>query len=115
MVQMINPLQAVNEGQQFIDGIFTQRAQRQAGRALQGGNYNQAADALFGNGDVRSGLALQQVGQEQAAQQEAQNRARQAEQLKTTLQIVGTVKRARDSGQDVSQVLPQYRDAFMRS
>lgn len=113
MVQMINPLQAVNEGQQFVDGIFTQRAQRQAGRALQGGNYNQAADALFGNGDVRGGLALQQVGQEQVAQQEAQSRARQAEQLKTTLQIVGTVKRARDSGQDVSQVLPQYRDAFI--
>lgn len=113
MVQLINPLAAVNEGQQFVDGLFTQRANRQAGQALQQGNYNQAAGALFGNGDLRGGVGVQQYGQEQQAAQQAQTAAQKAQQLQATLQIVGTVKRARDQGQDVSQVLPQYRDAFI--
>lgn len=113
MVQLINPLQAVNEGQQFVDGLFTQRANQQAGQALQQGNYNQAAGALFGNGDLRGGMGVQQYGQEQQAAQQAQTAAQKAQQLQATLQIVGTVKRARDQGQDVSQILPQYRDAFI--
>lgn len=113
MVQLINPLAAVNEGQQFVDGLFTQRANRQAGAALQQGNYNQAAGALFGNGDLRGGMGVQQYGQEQQAAQQAQTAAQKAQQLQATLQIVGTVKRARDQGQDVSQILPQYRDAFI--
>lgn len=113
MVQLINPLAAVNEGQQFVDGLFTQRANRQAGSALQQGNYNQAAGALFGNGDLRGGMGVQQYGQEQQAAQQAQTAAQKAQQLQATLQIVGTVKRARDQGQDVSQILPQYRDAFI--
>lgn len=113
MVQLINPLAAVNEGQQFVDGLFTQRANKQAGQALQQGNYNQAAGALFGNGDLRGGMGVQQYGQEQQAAQQAQTNAQKAQQLQATLQIVGTVKRARDQGQDVSQILPQYRDAFI--
>lgn len=113
MVQMVNPLQSVQQGQQFVDGLFTQRANQDAGRALATGNYNQAAGALFNSGDLSGGMGVQQYGQAKQAQQQQQSAAQKAQQLQATLQIVGTVKRARDSGQDVSQILPQYRDAFI--
>lgn len=113
MVQMVNPLQSVQQGQQFVDGLFTQRANQDAGRALATGNYNQAAGALFNSGDLSGGMGVQQYGQAQQAQQQQQSAAQKAQQLQATLQIVGTVKRARDSGQDVSQILPQYRNAFI--
>lgn len=113
MVQMVNPLQSVQQGQQFVDNIFTQRANQDSGRALATGNYNQAAGALFNSGDLSGGMGVQQYGQAQQAQQQQQSAAQKAQQLQATLQIVGTVKRARDAGQDVSQILPQYRDAFI--
>lgn len=113
MVQLINPLQAVNEGQQFVDGIFTQRANRQAGQALQQRNYNQAAGALFGNGDLRGGMGVQQYGQEQQAAQRAQRTADSARQLQTTMQVVKALKIQRDAGQDVTAALASYRPTFL--
>lgn len=107
MVQLINPLAAVNEGQQFVDGIFTQRANKQAGAALQQGNYNEAAGALFGNGDLRGGMGVQQYGQEQQA-------AEQARQLAFSGQAIKALQRVRSQGGNVVEAYASYAPVFQQ-
>lgn len=113
MATLVNPLEAVTAGQNFVNGLFTSRAQQQAGQALASGNYAQALGALGNAGDITNVVKVQEA--QAAAQKTAQEQQKQqqAQQLQSTLQIIGTVKRARDSGQDVSQILPAYRDAFI--
>lgn len=62
-----------------INGMFDRRAQRQAGRAIAGGNYQAGADALLQNGDLQSGLAIQ-------------NAVRERQQADATRQWEFTVK-----------------------
>lgn len=113
MATLVNPLDAVTAGQNFVNGLFTSRAQHQAGQALASGNYAQALGALAGAGDFTNVVKVQEA--QAAAQKTAQEQQKQqqAQQLQSTLQIIGTVKRAREQGQDVSQILPTYRDAFI--
>ena len=113
MATLVNPLDAVTAGQNFVNGLFTSRAQHQAAQGLASGNYAQALGALAGAGDFTNVVKVQEA--QAAAQKTAQEQQKQqqAQQLQSTLQIIGTVKRARDSGQDVSQILPAYRDAFI--
>jgi hypothetical protein len=47
-----------------ITGVANTRAQRQAGSALAGGDYRGASNALLQNGDLQSGLAVQNAGRE---------------------------------------------------
>lgn len=105
MVQ-IDPFGSFAQGANLQRGMNQQRANVQAATGLASGNYAQALSALGGVGDIQGVTQVQDRQQSQQAQQTAQ-------QLQSTLQIIGTVKRARDQGQDVSQVLPQYRDAFI--
>lgn len=112
MVQ-IDPFGSFAQGVSLRNNMNQQRANVQAAQGLASGNYAQALGALGGVGDVDGVVQVQNA---QAANQEReleQHKQRQAQQLQTTMQIIGTVKRARDSGQDVSQILPQYRDAFI--
>lgn len=114
MVQLINPLAAVNEGQQFVDGLFTQRANRQAGQALQQGNYNQAAGALFGNGDLRGGMGVQQYGQEQQAAQRSQEQEQQARQMAFSLQAIKALKGVQSQGGNVVEAYASYAPVFQQ-
>ena len=112
MVQ-IDPFGSFAQGVSLRNNMNQQRANVQAAQGLAAGNYAQALGALGGVGDIGGVVQVQNA---QAANQERQleqQKQQQAQQLQSTLQIVGTVKRARDSGQDVSQILPQYRDAFI--
>lgn len=112
MVQ-IDPFGSFAQGVGLRNSMNQQRANVQAAQGLASGNYAQALGALGGVGDVGGVVQVQNA---QAANQERQleqQKLQQAQQLQTTMQIIGTVKRARDSGQDVSQILPTYRDAFI--
>ena len=112
MVQ-IDPFGSFAQGVSLRNNMNQQRANVQAAQGLASGNYAQALGALGGVGDVGGVVQVQNA---QAANQERQleqQKQQQAQQLQSTLQIIGTVKRARDQGQDVSQILPQYRDAFI--
>lgn len=113
MATLVNPLDAVTAGQNFVNGLFTSRAQQQAAQGLASGNYAQALGALGSVGDITNVVKVQEA--QAAAQKTAQEQQKQqqAQQLQSTLQIIGTVKRARTQGQDVSQILPAYRDAFI--
>lgn len=108
----VNVWQGVQQGQQLVDGLFQQQDQMRAGRALAGGNYAQAMQALGAGGNIQGVRQLQ--GDQIAMQdrQAAEAKAQQAQQLNTTLQVVRTLKRARSENQDLGALVEQYRPAF---
>lgn len=112
MVQ-IDPFGSFAQGVSLRNNMNQQRANVQAAQGLASGNYAQALGALGGVGDVGGVVQVQNAQAANQQRQLEQQKQQQAQQLQTTMQIIGTVKRARDSGQDVSQILPQYRDAFI--
>lgn len=113
MVQLINPLAAVNEGQQFVDGIFTQRANKQAGSLLASGNSQGAANTLYRSGDLAGGRQIATQAASDATAARTQRTADSARQLQTTMQVVKALKAQRDAGQDVTAALASYRPTFL--
>jgi len=113
MVQLINPLAAVTEGQQFVDGLFTQRANRQAGALLAGGNSQGAANTLYQSGDLAGGRQIATQAATDATAARTQRTADSARQLQTTMQVVKALKAQRDAGQDVTAALASYRPTFL--
>lgn len=111
--QLINPLGAVQEGQNYIDGLFAQNANRLAGNALASGNTRAASQALYRSGDLAGGRQVTQNAMADATAARTQQAADSTRQLQTTLQVVKALKAQRDSGQDVSAALPQYRSTFL--
>jgi hypothetical protein len=108
----VNVWQGVQQGQQLVDGLFQQQDQMRAGRALAGGNYAQAMQALGAGGNIQG---VRQLQGDQIAMQDRQAAAtkeQQAQQLATTLQVVRTLKRARSENQDLGALVEQYRPAF---
>lgn len=108
----VNVWQGVQQGQQLVDGLFQQQDQMRAGRALAGGNYAQAMQALGAGGNIQG---VRQLQGDQIAMQDRQAAAtkeKQAQQLATTLQVVRTLKRARTENQDLGALVEQYRPAF---
>lgn len=108
----VDPWQGVASGQQLVNGLFQQQDNMRAGRALAGGNYADAMSALGAGGNVQGVRQLQ--GDQIAMQdrQTAQADKAKAEQLATTLQVVRTLRSARDQNQDIGAQLQQYRGAF---
>lgn len=108
-----DPFASFAAGVKTRNDLNQQDANRQAAQGLVSGNYAQALGALAGAGDFTNVVKVQEA--QAAAQKTAQEQQKQqqAQQLQTTQQIIRTVKSARDSGQDVSQVLPTYRNAFI--
>lgn len=108
----VNVWQGVQQGQQLVDGLFQQQDQMRAGRALAGGNYADAMQALGAGGNIQG---VRQLQGDQIAMQDRQASAtkeQQAQQLSTTLQVVRTLKRARSENQDLGALVEQYRPAF---
>lgn len=108
----VNVWQGVQQGQQLVDGLFQQQDQMRAGRALAGGNYAQAMQALGAGGNIQG---VRQLQGDQIAMQDRQAEAtkdQQSQQLATTLQVVRTLKRARTENQDLGALVEQYRPAF---
>ena len=112
MVQ-IDPFGSFAQGVSLRNNMNQQRANVQAAQGLASGNYAQALGALGSVGDVGGVVQVQNAQAQNQERQLEQQKQQQAQQLQSTLQIIGTVKRARDQGQDVSQILPAYRDAFI--
>lgn len=108
----VNVWQGVQQGQQLVDGLFQQRDQMRAGRALAGGNYADAMQALGAGGNIQG---VRQLQGDQIAMQDRQAAAtkeQRAQQLSTTLQVVRTLKRARSENRDLGAIVEQYRPAF---
>jgi len=82
-----DPFASVQKGIDFTQGIFDRSANLASGRALQTGDYNGAANAQFGNGNLAAGQGLlNQQTANQTAQREQRSAARteqQAEQART--------------------------------
>lgn len=57
------------------NALMTDRARMQAGSALSGGDYRGAANALYGSGDVLTGLRVTESGQQQEAKAAETKRA----------------------------------------
>lgn len=110
---LINPLGAVQEGQNYVDGLFAQNANRLAGNALASGNTRAASQALYRSGDLAGGRQITQNAMADATASRTQQTADSARQLQTTLQVVKALKAQRDSGQDVSTALMSYRPTFL--
>lgn len=108
----VNVWQGVQQGQQLVDGLFQQQDQMRAGRALAGGNYADAMQALGAGGNIRGVRQLQGDQIVMQDRQAAATKEQQAQQLATTLQVVRTLKRARSENQDLGALVEQYRPAF---
>lgn len=106
-------LGAIGQGQQFVDGLFQQRARREAGGQLARGNIGGAANTLLNQGELQAGIALQDRKASQEAAARADQDAQRAQQLQTTLQVTSALRRVRDQGGDVASELPKYRDVFI--
>lgn len=110
---LVNPLGAVQEGQNYVDGLFAQNANRLAGNALASGNTRGASQALYRSGDLAGGRQVTQNAMADATAARTQQAADSTRQLQTTLQVVKALKAQRDSGQDVSTALMSYRPTFL--
>lgn len=107
-----DPLRYSQAGEQSIDRLFTGVANRRAGRALQQGNYQQAAGALFGNGDIQGGLGVQNLQAQQQAAQKAQETEQLARQVAFTRQATTTLRRAMNEGADPVAAFDSFAPAF---
>lgn len=113
MANQYDFLGGVQQGQNWIDGLFQQNAQRRAGASLASGNTQGAAQALYRAGDLAGGRQVTQNAAADAMAAQAARTADSARQLQTTLQVVKALKARRDAGEDVSQALPGYRSTFL--
>lgn len=112
MATPFNVWQGVQSGQQLVDGLFKQQDQMRAGRALAEGNYADAMKALGAGGDVEG---VRQIQTDQVASQQRETATAdkaKAEQLAMTQRVLRTLQRARQEGQDVGQLVEQYRPLF---
>lgn len=111
--QLVNPLGAVQEGQNYVDGLFAQNANRLAGGLLAGGDTKGAASTLYRAGDLTGGRQIMTQAATDATNARTQQTADSARQLQTTMQVVKALKAQRDAGQDVSTALLSYRPTFL--
>lgn len=94
---------------QGINGLFQQRAQRQAGQRVAAGDYSGGAGALLNAGDLQGGLALQTAGRTaQAAAREDAARG-EAEQIAFTRQAVKALKDSQNPLADFDAMVPAFR------
>lgn len=107
MAQQYDFLSGVQSGQNWIDGLFQQQAQRQAGRAVAGGDFNAGANTLLRNGDLQGGLGLRSRGQ--AEQQKATE-----DQLKFTVNAARGLRQVRAQGGNVMEAYQALTPALVQ-
>lgn len=90
---------------QGIDGLFNQRANLTAGRALAQGNTAGASAALYNNGDIAGGRQVQQNAQ-------TDQTAATARQLQFTLQAARGLRQVREQGGDIRSAYDALRPAL---
>jgi hypothetical protein len=112
MPQYADALSSLMQGQQFVDGLFTQRARREAGGLLARGDNTGAANTFYRSGDIAGGTALQDRAIQQQNAQRTQQEADRGKQLQTTLQVARVLKATRDAGGDVVAELDGYLPTF---
>jgi hypothetical protein len=96
-----DPLRYAQAGEQKVDRLFTGVANRRAGQALQSGNYQQAAGALFGNGDLGGGMAIQDRQIQQQAAQRTEADARAAKEAELTLRVTSALREVQKGNGDI--------------
>lgn len=101
MPQTYDFISGVQSGQDWIKGLYNDRAQQQAGSALAGGDFGGASSALLKAGDLQGGLAVRQRGQAEQAAQAEQQKAATAEQLQFTVRAAKGLKEVRAAGGNV--------------
>lgn len=94
-------LSGVQSGQDWVKGLYNDRAMSQAGGQLALGNASGAAQTLYRSGNIAGGQAVtNQAATERTAAATARTAAT-AQQLETTLRAARALKTVRDSGGDL--------------
>jgi hypothetical protein len=96
-----DPLRYAQAGEQRIDRAFTGIANRRAGQALQRGDYGAASGALFGNGDLQGGAAIQDRQTQQQTAQRTEEAAKAAREAELTLRVTGALREVQARNGDV--------------
>lgn len=112
MPELVNPLAAFRDGYNTLEGMAQDRARRQAGNALAGGDYQGAQSALYGRGMLQEGQAVQQqqlgMQDRRAGQQAAMDDAKK-KQLAQTFTLLGNVNEA------MAQIPAEQRSDYFRT
>ena len=112
MPELVNPLASYRDAYSLLEGQAQDRAQRQAGNALAGGDYQGAQSALYGRGMLQEGQAvgaMQQGLQDREAAQQAAEQKAKAEAAKQTLDVLGNATKA------ALQIPPDQRAEWFRT
>lgn len=103
-----NPWDGVARGRVLGNALRGDVARSRAGAALAGGDYAGGANALLTNGDIESGLRVQDYGQRQQASAAASQKAAEEEGLKFTAEIAGRLADIHRNSKDVNATLAQF-------
>lgn len=93
------------------NALMTDRARMQAGSALSGGDYRGAANALYGSGDVLTGLRVTESGQQRDAKAAELKRKQEDEAWKFTGEVAGNLMNALQAGASKEQLINAF-DGF---
>lgn len=93
------------------NALMTDRARMQAGSALSGGDYRGAANALYGSGDVLTGLRVTESSQQRDAKAAELKREQEDEAWKFTGEVAGNLMNALQAGASKEQVINAF-DGF---
>lgn len=101
-------------GLDWVNGLYRQNAQRQAGEALTRGDYGAAANTLAQNGDLEGFGQVQAYGQQQQDRAAAQDKETTARQLQFTLSTAQALEDVAAQGGDVLAAYNGLRPALVQ-
>lgn len=103
-----NPWAGVAQGYGLGNALRGDVARSRAGSALVSGDYAGGANALLTNGDIESGLRVQEYGARQQASVKAAEKATEEEGLKFTTEIAGRLAEVHRASNDVNATLAAF-------
>lgn len=110
MPELVNPLAAYRDAYSLLEGQAQDRAQRQAGNALAGGDYGGAQAALYGRGMLQEGQAVGAMQRGLQDREAAQQAAQQEASKKATLESYTMLGQA---AQGLTRVPDDQRRAYL--
>lgn len=103
-----NPWSGVAQGYGLGNALRDDVTRSRAGAAIAGGDISGGANALLANGNIESGLRVQDYGQRQQASAVAAKNAAEQEGLKFTADVAGRLAEVHRSSKDVNTTLAQF-------
>jgi hypothetical protein len=96
-----------------VNALRLDRAHQQAGNALRGGDFGAAAGALYGAGDLKSGMAIQGYSDARDAARAKAASDRQSQVLEFTTEMAGRLSAIADqAGDDPDAIVSAFEQHF---